>query len=139
MRAQRFLRHSVTTLSLLVAYAAPIAAQETRDIRFVADVEHDSYRFLPPTVTANAGDVLLFKVVSGAPHNVVFEAEGLTRRSRDLLNSALPRRTADLTGPLLTRAGEEYRLVVPPLPAGRYRYFCLPHRAYDERGELVIR
>jgi plastocyanin len=122
-----------------VAYASPLAAQRTREIRIVADAERDSYQFLPRTVTATAGDVLLFKVVSGAPHNVVFEAEGLSRRSRDLLNAALPRRTADLTGPLLVRTGEEYRVVVPPVPPGRYRYFCLPHRAYDERGELVIR
>ena len=139
MRAQRFLRHSVTILSLLVAYAAPLAAQKTREIRIVADAERDSYQFLPPTVTANAGDVLLFTVVSGAPHNVVFEPEGLSARSRDLLNAALPRRTADLTGPLLVRTGAEYRVVVPPLPPGRYRYFCLPHRAYDERGELIVR
>jgi len=137
--AQRFLRRSITIPGLLVAYAAPLAAQQVREIRMVADVERDSYRFLPATVTARAGDVLLFKVVNGPPHNVVFEGEGLSHRSRDLLNAALPRRTADLTGPLLARAGVEYRVVVPPLPPGRYRYFCLPHRAYDERGEVVIR
>jgi len=28
--------------------------------------------------------------------------------------------------------------VVPPLPPGTYQYFCLPHRAYDERGELRV-
>lgn len=139
MRAQRFLRHSVTISGLLVAHLAPLAAQQVREVRMVADVKGDSYRFLPATITAKAGDVLLFKVVSGPPHNVVFEGEGLSRRSRDLLNAALPRRTADLTGPLLTRAGAEYQVVVPPLPPGRYRYFCLPHRAYDERGEVVIR
>lgn len=139
MRAQRLLRLNVTILGLLVAYVATLAAQEVREIRIVGDAERDDYRFQPASVSARAGDVLLFKVVSGAPHNVVFEAEGLSRRSHDLLDAALPRRTADLTGPLLVREGTEYRVVVPPLPPGRYRFFCLPHRAYDERGEVVIR
>ena len=30
-------------------------------------------------------------------------------------------------------------MVVPQLPAGSYRFFCLPHRAYDMRGELRIK
>jgi plastocyanin len=29
--------------------------------------------------------------------------------------------------------------VVPALPAGTYRYFCLPHRAYDMRGQVTVK
>ena len=29
-------------------------------------------------------------------------------------------------------------MTVPALPAGRYEFFCLPHRAYDMRGILQI-
>jgi plastocyanin len=29
-------------------------------------------------------------------------------------------------------------MVVPQVPPGTYPFFCLPHRAYDMRGELRI-
>jgi hypothetical protein len=50
----------------------------------------------------------------------------------------MPRRSADLSSPLLTPDGAEYRIVVPTLPPGTYELFCLPHRAYDERASLQI-
>lgn len=97
------------------------------------------YRFSPSVVTVRPGDVLVFRAASGAPHSVVFEAGGLSAVSREALNSALPNRSADLSSPLLTREGAEYRIVVPELPAGSYPFFCLPHRAYDMRGELQVK
>ena len=39
----------------------------------------------------------------------------------------------------LTAAGSSYRLVVPQVPPGTYRFYCLPHRAYDMRGSLTIK
>ena len=54
------------------------------------------------------------------------------------LNAAMPRRAGELSSPLLTE-GTEYRIVIPPLTAGTYRFFCLPHKAYDERGEVTIK
>jgi plastocyanin len=51
----------------------------------------------------------------------------------------MPRRAGDLSSPLLTE-GSEYRIAVPHgLAAGTYRFFCLPHRAYDMRGEVTVR
>ena len=29
-------------------------------------------------------------------------------------------------------------MIVPQVPAGTYQFYCLPHRAYDMRGELTI-
>jgi plastocyanin len=139
VQAQRFVRTSVTTLTLAVMCAVSAHAQSVREIRMVADPAGESYRFEPASVTARPGDVLLFKVVGGAPHNIVFEAGGLSPRAHEALNGALPRRAGDLSGPLLGANGAEYRVVVPALPAGKYPFFCLPHRAYDERGELVVR
>jgi plastocyanin len=54
------------------------------------------------------------------------------------LNGAMPRRAGDLSSPLLSPDGAEYRIVVPALPPGSYQFFCLPHRAYNERGVLRI-
>jgi plastocyanin len=114
-----------------------VAAQEVHEIRMVAEGERE-FRYAPASVRARPGDVLLFQAASGAPHSVVFEGEGLSADARAKLNAALPRRAGDLSSPLLTE-GAEYRVVVPALPRGTYRFFCLPHRAYDMRGELTVR
>ncbi len=125
-------------LGSLAAGGGVAAAQTTHEVRLEVDEKRNEYRFVPARIAAHPGDVLVFRTVSGAPHSVVFEAGGLSRRAHDALNAAMPRRSADLSSPLLTRNGAEYRITVPSLPQGSYRFFCLPHRAYDMRGELVV-
>jgi plastocyanin len=123
---------------LLALGATPAAAQEVHEIRMMADGKGE-FRFAPASVSARRGDVLLFKAVSGAPHSVVFEGKELTAQAREKLNAAMPRRAGDLSSPLLTE-GSEYRMAVPHgLAAGTYKFFCLPHRAYDMRGEVTVR
>lgn len=113
-------------------------AQKVHEIRLEANPEKEIFRFSPARVTARPGDVLLFTAVSGTPHSIVFERAGLPGATREALNGALSRRSGDLSSPLLTPNGAEYRIVVPALPPGRYEFFCLPHRAYDMRGVLQI-
>jgi plastocyanin len=50
----------------------------------------------------------------------------------------MARRAGDLTSPMLTAEGSEYRIVVPRVPPGIYHFYCLPHRAYDMRGQLRV-
>jgi len=129
---------AVAVLAALLALGtARATAQSVHEIRMVAD-GNGEFRFVPASVAAKRGDVLLFRAVSGAPHSVAFERKDVSDPVREALNSALPRRAGDLSSPLLTD-GTEYRIVVPALPPGGYRFFCLPHRAYDMRGELVVR
>ncbi len=123
---------------LLICLPGSATAQATHLVKFHADTARGEYRFEPTVVAAHAGDVLVFKVVNGAPHNLTFEGAGLSPQARAALNAALPRRSADLTSPLLTEPGAAYKVVVPALPAGRYPFFCLPHTAYDERGTLRV-
>jgi plastocyanin len=132
------LRVFATLAGLLALGAAPASAQEVHEIRMVAGGKGE-FRFVPASTSARRGDVLLFKAVSGAPHSVVFEGKELTAQAREKLNAALPRRAGDLSSPLLTE-GSEYRVVVPHgLAAGSYKFFCLPHKAYDMRGEVTVR
>jgi plastocyanin len=120
--------------------SAPVAAaQQLHEIHLIAGPDGESYRFEPASTKAKPGDVLQFRVISGAPHNVVFEGAGLSEAVHQAWNSALVRRAGDLSGPVLGRTGATYRVVVPGVPPGAYRFFCLPHRAYDERGEVVVR
>lgn len=126
-------------LAPLIALASPVSAQATHRIAIEAEPSRDLYRFSPSEVKAKPGDVLVFRAASGAPHSVVFEAKGLTPAVRELLNNAMPSRTGDLSGPLLTRNGAEYRIKLPEaLPAGTYEFYCLPHRAYDTRGRVTV-
>lgn len=126
------------SLSLLGSTATELKAQRVHEIRLEAFPEREVYRFSPARVTARPGDVLLFRTVSGSPHSVVFESADLSGAAHEALNGAMSRRTGDLSSPLLTPDGAEYRIVVPALPPGRFEFFCLPHRAYDMRGVLVV-
>ena len=96
------------------------------------------FRFVPASVRARPGDILHFRVRSAAPHSVVFERAGLTAVAHRAWNTALPARTGDLTGPLLRTNGAEYRVTVPDVAPGVYRYYCLPHRAYTMEGSIEV-
>ena len=134
MRISRVL----TFVALLVAAGVGTAqAQRTHVIQMDGSAEQEEYSFAPATINAKAGDVLVFRVAGGGNHGVSFES-GMSAAARTALNAAMPGRVGDLRSPLLAR-GSEYRIVIPAnMPAGRYRFFCLPHRAYDEVGYLVI-
>jgi plastocyanin len=132
----RMILTSVAGLVVLVVSQAH--AQRLHDIRIEADAKKDTYRFTPPLITARPGDVLRFRAGGGVPHSIAFEGAGLNEATREALNGAMNRRTADLSSPLLTSEGAEYRIVVPRVTPGIYHLYCLPHRAYDERAQLRI-
>jgi plastocyanin len=121
-----------------VALSRGAQAQRVHEIRLEADAGKDIYRFVPANISARPGDVLLFKTVSGTPHSIVFEASTLSGPAHEALNGAMARRAGDLSSPLLSPDGAEYRIVVPVVDPGRYQFFCLPHRAYDMRGTLNV-
>ena len=137
------MRHWMRTAVIVAGAALGLTlvanAQATHEVRMEMDERRGEYRFVPAQVAARPGDVLVFSAASGAPHSIVFEAGGLSGPAREALNGAMPGRSADLSSPLLTRNGAEYRITVPALPKGTYGFFCLPHRAYDMRGELTIK
>ena len=131
-------RVASAALLMLAGLAGTAHAQRVHEIRLEASAKEDVYRFSPANVSARPGDVLLFRTVSGTPHSIVFEAAGLAAPAHEALNGAMSRRAGDLSSPLLSPDGAEYRVVVPALAPGRYQFFCLPHRAYDMRGTLEI-
>jgi plastocyanin len=126
------------SVALLGSATTEMEAQRVHEIRLDANPEKEVYRFSPERVTARPGDVLVFRAGSGSPHSIVFESTNLSGPAREALNGAMGRRAGDLSSPLLTPNGSEYRVVVPALPPGRYEFFCLPHRAYDMRGVLQV-
>jgi plastocyanin len=135
---RRLMLVSLCSLGLATWVTKAAQAQKVHEIRLEANPEKEIYRFSPARINARPGDVLLFRAVSGTPHSVVFEGGRLSGPAHEALNGALSRRSGDLSSPLLTPNGAEYRMTVPALPAGRYEFFCLPHRAYDMRGTLQV-
>lgn len=135
---RNFLLACAGSLTLLAAPKSEAEAQRVHEIRLEVDAEREVFRFVPSQVSARPGDVLLFKTLSGTPHSIVFEAANLSTPAHEALNGAMSRRAGDLSSPLLSPNGAEYRIVVPALEPGRYEFFCLPHRAYDMRGALQI-
>ena len=128
-----------TALALTALLYGAAHAQTSHVVRLVANPSTQVYRFEPAQVVARPGDALVFQVVSGAPHSVVYEGQGLSPGVKGAFNSAMPNRSGDLSSPLLTASGGEYRMTVPQVPAGAYPFYCLPHRAYDMRGTLTIK
>ena len=136
------MRRSLVTISAALLMSVTLAgtgqAQRVHEIKLEANPGRDVYRFVPANVAARPGDVLLFRTVSGTPHSIVFEGAGLSAAAHEALNGAMSRRAGDLSSPLLSPDGAEYRVVVPAIPPGSYQFFCLPHRAYDMRGTLRV-
>jgi plastocyanin len=109
------------------------------------DVRLENNRFQPSIVTARVGDTLAFVNGRGGPHNVQFADDSISDEVHRLIDAAMPERPrakwsreVPLAGPLLVLDGDTYKVVVPALPPGRYRFFCTPHMMGGMRGELVV-
>jgi plastocyanin len=138
-------RTSAATLLFLLAATTSGGAQAgastgtVHEIRLTRGEGEHTFGFVPARVVARPGDVLLFRMGSGSPHSVVFEQADMTAETTRLWSAAMPRRVAPLTSPIFVEAGIEYRIVVPNVPAGRYRFVSLPRIAYDMRGDVEVR
>jgi plastocyanin len=103
--------------------AAAPATGTVIDVKMVTD-EKGNY-FEPADITARAGDVLRFTLVSGV-HNASFPAD------RNPGKSGLPQATQ-----LLQTVGQTADVTVPPAP-GEYAFQCDPHVALGMVGTLKV-
>jgi len=127
-------------LSLAVSAAVVIRGATERK-----DVLLNNNRFQPALITARVGDTLAFINGRGGPHNVQFSDDSLPDAAHRLIDAAMPdrpkvvwSRDVPLASPLLVLDGDTYKVVVPALPPGRYRFFCAPHLNGGMRGELIV-
>ncbi|NNG17116.1 MAG: hypothetical protein HKM89_11615 [Gemmatimonadales bacterium] len=131
-------RVSVLVGFLAVVVAGQLGGQTIHDVELRGDLAKGDYGFSPAEISARRGDVLRFRVLSGAPHSIAFDSTGMPRAAKAALNRAMPGRVSQLRGPLLVKEGETYRIVIPRLPSGSYRFYCLTHQVYEAAGTLVI-
>ena len=129
--ARDVLRAVLFGSGLLAASAPPTSPPRAHEIRMQGG------RFAPYEISIRSGDTVRFVLGSGGPHNVAFRetrgeaAARLRRRMTDTI--------ADLAGPLLVVPGETYTVVFTDVPAGRYPYWCIPHLAMGQMGEITVR
>jgi plastocyanin len=105
---------------------------ETHVIRLEAN------RFVPRETKVGVGDTVRFVNGQGGPHNVEFIADSMPVPARAILDSAMTGlKIRTLSGPLLIFPEQEYKVVMPPIPNGRYAFLCVPHAA-NMQGAVVV-
>jgi plastocyanin len=113
---------------------APPHVHESRMI-----VDDKGYRFEPAVVTIAPGDSVAFRTVSGQPHSVAFDTITISAPTAKLLADRMPEKIGTLSGPLLVAPGQRYVIGFADIPAGHYKFFCLPHFALRMHGEIIVR
>lgn len=132
-----FVRYLALAVMLFVTAATPARAQRVHQVKLI-HTGGDQFRFEPIRVNARPGEVLEFVVESGGPYVVGFEAVDLPEAARALLDQAIPNPSGSLRGPVLAGPQSRFRIVLPGLPPGSYRFTSLTHVAYRMGGILVI-
>lgn len=117
--------------------AAPTTAGATHDVNMVQ--EGSEYKFVPAEMTIKIGDVVNFHNVSGGPHDVQFFADSIPAGSAQALDAGMPGdKLGELTGPLLTEPNAVYTIAFNGIPAGEYKFTCLPHMAVGMHGKFTV-
>ncbi len=120
----------------LAAGRVPISTPATHEVKMVQRGE--GYHFEPANLTIERGDRVRFITLSGAPHNIAFEADSIPDAAEAALAAGMPDRIAPLAGPLLLQTGDSYTISFDGVPAGRYPYICMPHVTMGMKGTITV-
>lgn len=114
---------------------APITGT-THEVRMV--FENNEYKFVPANITVKAGDGIRWIMVSGAPHNVAFDAASIAANAKGQLSANMPNQISELSSPMMINPNETYTISFANIPAGTYNYHCTPHLAMGMRGVITV-
>jgi plastocyanin len=120
------------------APAAGAAQAITGTIHEVKMVGDATFRYEPAELTIKAGDGIKFIMVSGAPHNVAFDATLLPADVKAQLMANMPNQMSELSSPMMMNANEEYTLSFAGVAPGTYEFFCTPHLAMGMKGKVTV-
>ena len=127
--ALRRLSLAMLTMLLVVssfATFAPSAAAEAYTVTLGAG----GLAFSPKKLSVKPGDTITWKNSMLAPHNVMFNP---AKSPDSELAKALSHKD------LLYKAGEEFTTTIPAdAPAGKYEFFCTPHRGAGMVGKMIV-
>ena len=117
------------------ATAAPITGT-THEVKMLMDSK--GYRFDPANITIKVGDGIKFVAVSGNPHNVAFDPNGIPAGAKDQLQANMQGTSGELTSPMIMGANEAFLVSFAKVPAGKYAVHCPVHLAMNMKGEITV-
>ena len=132
VRAVRSLGVVCVTLALVVtAFAMTSAPALAADYKVQMGSDAGLLVFAPANLTVQPGDTVTWVNNKMAPHNVIFDANGIPgdKSLADKISH-----TQLTFGP-----GENYSTTfTADMPAGEYKYFCAPHRGAGMIGTITL-
>lgn len=129
---------AILLLGGLLLLGSTLSAQRVHQIR-LEHPDEEEFRFSPDKLVVAGGDILQFTVESGGPYVVAFVAADIPPVLRARFQAALPAGGAELRGPVLGEPGASFRVTLPGLPAGKYRFESVTHAAYRMQGTFTVR
>ncbi|HEX6964292.1 MAG TPA: plastocyanin [Gemmatimonadaceae bacterium] len=116
--------------------AAPVTGK-TIEVKMVMD-DPSHPKFEPADITIHEGDAVKWVVVSGTPHNVVFDSAQAPAAVKAQLAANMPEPMQPLSGKFLMSPGESYTVSFGKIPPGKYYYYCLPHDMLGMHGTVTV-
>jgi plastocyanin len=124
-----------TTTAAGSATAAPITGK-TVEVKMIGDAQ--GCRFDPANITLSKGDGIKFTMVSGGPHNVAFDPNGIPAGAATQLDANISEKMAELSSAMKANPGESITVSFANLPAGTYNFHCTPHLAMGMKGTVTV-
>ena len=123
------------------AMMAPTPAAAAMGTRHEVDMmmEGTTYKFSPADLTISAGDVVVFKNVSGGPHNVQFKADSIPAGAQAVLDAAITDKMGPLSSALVSAPGDSLVISFAGAPVGDYYFTCTPHMAMNMHGKFTVK
>ena len=112
------------------------ATGATHEIKMVGDDK--GYRFEPADITIKQGDAVKFIMVTGGPHNVAFDAEGMAPDAKAQLDANMDQKMSELSSPMLMNPNEAYIVSFGGVKPGKYTFHCTPHLAMNMKGSVTV-
>ena len=106
----------------------------THEVKMMGDEK--GYRYEPTDLTIKAGDGVTWTMVSGQPHNVVFQ--NVAADAKGQLSANMPNQLTELGSPMLLNANEKYSVSFAGVKPGKYDYMCQPHLANNMKGSITV-
>ena len=116
------------------AGAAAAITGTTHEVKMLGDEK--GYRYEPAALTVKQGDGVTWTMVSGQPHNVVFENVAADAKAQ--LAANMPNQLTELGSPMLLNPNEKYTVSFAGVKPGKYDYICQPHLANNMKGSITV-
>lgn len=97
----------------------------------------NSFKFVPENVTIKAGDLVVFKGVSGLAHDVAFDKDSIPAGAAAVLTAAVKGGPVDMSTEMISDGGS-VSVSFAGAPAGKYKMYCIPHLAMGMKGTITV-